>query len=137
MSLDVDGWTKIGTSSNADFYEIEPQILAVVPFDGTTDDAASARQSVAIQLEHLRKTGRRAGIVVFMDRVVQQDSGARTVYRELPDPALQLCFALIGGTPFGRAASSIFIGLSPPKVPTRMFGSLDEALAWVRTRISR
>ena len=92
---------------------------------------------MSIQLEHLRKTGTRAGTVVFMDRLVQQDSAARTVYRDAPDPAFQVCFALVGGTPFGRAVGSIFIGLSPPKVPTRMFGNLDEALAWVRTRLPR
>jgi hypothetical protein len=137
MSIQVHRWTKIGTSGNADFYEVEPQILAVVPFEGSTDNAETARQSVSIQLDHLRKTGRRAGIVVFMDRLVQQDSAARTVYRDAPDPAFQLCFALVGGTPFGRAVGSIFIGLSPPKVPTRMFGSFDEALAWVRTRLPR
>ncbi len=51
-------------SSNADFYEIEPQILAVVPFEGATDNAATARESVAIQLEHLRGAGIRAGVVV-------------------------------------------------------------------------
>lgn len=133
--IDVKGWTKIGTSANADFYEVEPQILAVVPFDGSLDDASTAKESVRIQLEHMRATGRRAGVIVFMDRVVQQDSGARTVYRDAPDPAFQVCFALIGGTPFGRAVASIFLGLSPPKVPTRMFSSFDEAIAWVRTRL--
>jgi hypothetical protein len=133
--IDMQGWTKIGTSANADFYEIEPQILAVVPFEGALDNADTAKESVRIQLAHMRSTGRRAGVIVFMDRVVQQDSGARTVYRNAPDPAFQVCFALIGGTPFGRAVASIFLGLSPPKVPTRMFSTFDEAAAWVRTRL--
>ena len=136
MNIPLDAWTKIGSSTNADFYEIEPHILAVVPFDGCLDNAETARESVRIQVEHLRTRGRRAGIVVFMDRVVEQDSGARTVYRDAPDPAFQLCFALVGGTPFGRAVGSIFIGLIPPKVPTRMFGTYDEAVAWIRTRLT-
>ena len=135
IDIDTSGWTRIGTSANADFFEIEPHILAVVPHDGISDDAATASASVRIQLEHLRATGRRAGVVVFMDRVVHQDSGARTVYRDAPDPAFQVCFALVGGTAFGRAVGSVFIGLSPPKVPTRMFATLPEAIAWIRTRL--
>lgn len=136
-AINTVGWTKIGSSANADFYEVEPQLLAVVPFDGTVDDAETAKESIRIQLAHMRSTGRPAGVIVFMDRIVQQDSAARAVYRDAPDPAFHLCFALVGGTPFGRAVASIFIGLSPPKVPTRMFSSFDEAAAWVRTRRSR
>lgn len=128
-------WAKIGTSSNATFYEIEPQILAVVPFDRAVDDARTARESVEIQLEHLRTTGRRAGVVVFMDPVIQQDSGARAVYRDAPDPAFQACYALVGGTPFGRAVGSIFIGLSPPRVPTRMFSRFNDAVDWIRAQL--
>lgn len=136
MNLDVSGWTPIGASSNADFYEIEPQILAVVPFDGAVDDARSASESIRIQLEYLRARGTRAGVVVFMDRVIEQNSAARAVYRDAPDPSFQECFALVGGTAFGRAVGSLFIGLSPPKVPTRLFATLDEALSWIRSRLA-
>jgi hypothetical protein len=59
------------------------------------------------------------------------------VYRDAPDPTFQECFALVGGTPFGRAVGSLFIGLSPPKVPTRMFANLDDALRWIRERLAR
>lgn len=131
-AIDTAGWTKIGASDNADFYEVEPRMLAVVPRDGTTDNAETAWQSVAIQLDHLRSRGARAGVIVFMDPVVEQDAGARAVYREDPDPALQVCFALVGTSAFGRAVGSVFLGLSRPRVPTRMFGSFDDAAAWIR-----
>ena len=132
MSPDTSAWTPIGRSSNADFFEIEPGVLAVVPFDGITDNAATAAESIRVQLEYLQPKGIRAGVVVFMDRVAQQDSGARAIYRDAPDPAFQACFALVGSTIFGRAVSSVFIGLHPPRVPTRMFGTLEEALGWIR-----
>jgi hypothetical protein len=67
-----------------------------------------------------------------MDQVAAQNSGARDVYRTAPDPTLQTCFALVGGTMFGRAVSSVFIGLNPPRVPTRLFGTYQEALSWIR-----
>ena len=129
---DTSAWTSIGRSGNADFFEIEPGVLAVVPFDGTTDTAETASESIQIQLAHLRARGRRAGTVVFMDRVASQTSGARDVYRDVPDPMFQTCFALVGSTMFGRAISSVFIGLNPPRVPTRMFATFQEALSWIR-----
>jgi hypothetical protein len=49
-----------------------------------------------------------------------------------PDPMFQTCFALVGSTMFGRAVSSVFIGLNPPRVPTRMFATFQEALSWIR-----
>jgi hypothetical protein len=129
---DTTGWSPIGRSGNADFFEIEPGVLAVVPFEGTTDSADTAAESIRIQLSHLRTHGRRAGTIVFMDPVASQNSGAREIYRTAPDPTFQTGFALVGSTMFGRAVSSVFIGLNPPRVPTRMFGTFEEALSWIR-----
>lgn len=135
-AIDTTGWTSIGTSDNADFYEVEPGILAVVPHEGTDDTAHTARQSVAIQLAHLRARGAPAGVIVFMDSVVEQDAGARTVYREAPDPEWQRCFALVGSSAFGRAVGSVFLGLSRPRVPTRMFATFDDAVSWIREQLA-
>lgn len=132
MSPDTSRWTKIGESVNAEFFAIEPTLLAVVPAEGSTDDATSAAESVRIQLEHLRATSRRAGVIVYMDRVVAQNAAARAVYRDAPDPAYQACFALVGGTLLGRAIASLFVGLHPPRVPTRFFATEEEAVAWAR-----
>ena len=73
MKPDTSAWSPIGRSGNADFYEIESGVLAVVPFDGTADTAETAAESVRIQLEHLRASGNRAGTVVFMDAVASQN----------------------------------------------------------------
>ena len=135
--IDRSRWTRFGTSDNADFYDVEAGVLAVVPFEGTADNAETARQSVSTQLDYLRAHGKRAGVVVFMDPVLEQDAGARTVYRDLPDPAFQVCFALVGSSAFGRAVGSVFLGLSRPRVPTRMFGSFEEAVAWIREKLAQ
>jgi len=135
--IDTTGWTPIGKSDNADFYEVEEGLLAIVPFEGSSDDEKTAKQSVQIQHEYLRPRGRRAGVIVFMDPLVEQHASARIVYRDGPDPAFVTCYALVGGTVFGRAVGSIFIGLSRPRVPTRLFGSLDDARAWAKSQRTR
>ena len=133
MTPDTTAWLPIGRSTNADFFEVEPGVLAVVPFDGVADTADSAAESIQIQVSHLRTSGRRAGTVVFMDPVVAQNAGAREVYRNAPDPTFQTAFALVGSTMLGRAVASVFMGLHPPRVPTRMFATFEDALTWIRT----
>jgi hypothetical protein len=131
-TIETAGWRRIGVSSNADFFEVEERVLAVVPFDRCDDDEETARESIRIQLEYLRPLEKRAGVLVFMDRILTQSASAREVYRVAPDPAFQACFALVGGTTFGRAVGSFFIGIHPPRVPTRMFATTEEALHWAR-----
>ena len=132
MTPDTTAWLPIGRSTNADFFEVEPGVLAVVPFDGVSDTADTAAESIQIQVSHLRTHGRRAGTVVFMDPVVAQNAGAREVYRNAPDPTFQTAFALVGSTMLGRAVASVFMGLHPPRVPTRMFATFEDALVWIR-----
>jgi hypothetical protein len=137
VTIDTSRWVKFGSTRNADFYEVEQDILAVVPNEGCIDDAETASASVSMQLDYLRTRGRRAGVVVFMDPILDQHASARNVYRDMPDPAFQCCFALVGGSMFGRAAGSIFLGLNPPKVPTRLFSTFDEAVSWTRAQMQQ
>ena len=134
-TIESAGWSRIGQSTNADFFEVEERVLAVVPFDRCDDNERTARESIRIQLEYLRGRKKRAGILVFMDRILTQSAAAREVYRVEPDPALQACFALIGGTTFGRAVGSFFIGIHPPRVPTRMFPTMERCPGWARTTV--
>lgn len=130
--IDVSAWRPVSTTDNATLYEIEPGILAIVPHEGAVDTAETAAQSVEAQHAHWRAARRRGGAVVFMDRVRDSQAGARRVYGELPDPRWITGYALVGGTVFGRAVASVFIGLSKPSRPTRMFGDLGSALDWLR-----
>ncbi|MEM9695881.1 MAG: hypothetical protein AAGA56_25280 [Myxococcota bacterium] len=128
----VDQWQHLGSSTNAEFYEIEAGILAVVPAEGTTDNAETATESVEFQHQHWSAKGRSGGSIIYMDQVGHSEQGAREVYGQLPDPRLITGFALVGGTILGRAIGSVFIGLSRPSAPTKLFGSDTEALAWLR-----
>jgi hypothetical protein len=124
-------WKHLGKTSNADFYEVASDVLAIVPFPDTKDDQQTARESVAFQDQHWRKVGRRGAIACFMDNVIEQDSGARSVYSDETKHSLTTCYALVGETFFGNAAAAVFTGLAPPGRPTNVFRSLADARSWI------
>jgi len=130
--IPASDWTHLGSSANADFYQIAPAILAVVPHQDTTDDEHTARESLAFQRSHWARMGHRGGVVVFMDPVLVQEASARAVYATETDDHPSTCFALVSSTLFGQATASTFEGLTRPGVPTHVFRSLEEALPWIR-----
>jgi hypothetical protein len=124
-------WIHLGSSTNADFYQVEQDILAVVPYPDTTDDGHTARESLAFQRGHWAQVGHRGGVVVFMDPVLVQDASARAVYANETADHPSTCFALVSSTLFGQATASTFEGLTRPGVPTHVFRTFEEALPWV------
>jgi hypothetical protein len=124
-------WVHVGSTSNAEIYEVAPDLLAILPHENTTDDAKTARESLAFQDRHWRQVKRRGAVAVFMDRVVSQDGGARAVYADETADILTTCFALVGETFFGIASSAVFTGLAKPGVPTQVFRSLADARPWI------
>ena len=124
-------WKHVGKMDNADLYQIATEVLAIVPHQEAIDTEHSARESVKRQHEHWRSNGRRGAVVVFMDAIIDQESGARAVYTNEADPAIITCYALVGHTVFGQAMSAVFTGLSKPNVPTNVFRTLDEAMPWI------
>ncbi|MEM1029795.1 MAG: hypothetical protein AAGA56_00825 [Myxococcota bacterium] len=129
---DVNDWKKLGQTDNADFYEVEDGIIGIVPFRDAIDTEATAKASVDFQHRHWTERNRRGGAVIFMDRLRDSKAEARQVYTTMPDATLISGFALVGGTVFGRAVASVFLGLNKPSAPTRMFGTEEDALAWLR-----
>ncbi len=127
------GWRRIGAISNAEIFAVDDDIIAIVPVPNSEDDERSARENLAFQGAYWRRVGRRGGAIVLMDNVLSQDSGARAVYANESDASITTCYALVGETFFGHAVSAVFEGLARPRVPTKIFRSLDEALTWVRS----
>jgi hypothetical protein len=46
-----------------------------------------------------------------------------------------VAIALVVGSALSRALGSFYLTFNRPKVPTRLFGSMDEAVVWARTFI--
>jgi hypothetical protein len=131
ISVDTTRWRFLGESSNTRYFEIETEVLGALPNPGSTDDGETARENLSFQHDHWRKHGPGV-VVVFFDNMVSQDKDARRVYQQESDPALMRGTALVGGTLLGRAMGSFFLGLSKPAIPLKMFGDLEQALAWAR-----
>lgn len=130
-SLVSPDWTRIGSTSNADFYEMRPDVLVIVPHTDAIDDATTARESLALQKQHWTKVGRRGAVIIWMDPVMEQDSGARGVYASETNGVPTTCYAIVGESFFAMATASVFAGLAKPGIETKIFRSLEEALPWV------
>jgi hypothetical protein len=131
MTVPDPGWKPLGATDNADWYQIQDDLIAIVPHQNARDSEASARESIATQRRHWQSVARRGAVVVFMNNLLDQDSGARAVYMNESDPTCTTCYALVGDSLFAQAVGSVFTGLARPEVPTRMFRSLGEALPWI------
>jgi hypothetical protein len=132
MTIEIKAdWVLVANMTNADLYAIAREVLAIVPHAQAIDSEASARASVQKQHEHWRTVGHRGAVVVFMDAIIDQESGARSVYTTEADPSLITCYSLVGDTFFGQAMSAVFTGLSKPQVPTNIFRTLEEAMPWI------
>lgn len=125
---------EVGRTTNTVVYitESDPDILIIVPREGTMDNARDARENVDYFHSYARSLGRPCGSVVIMANMLSQDAEARRAYQEM-DTNLFFGGGLVVEDALSRALSSFFIGLSRPQVPTRLFDSVDKAIAWLKT----
>ncbi len=131
---DFSRYKKIGNTTNTVTYisESDPDILIIVPNEGTMDNAKDARENMAFYQSYARSLGKPIGNVVIMANMLSQDAEARRAYAEA-DPRLAFGAALVVESLLSRALGSFFIGLSRPIVPTRLFDSVESAMEWLRT----
>jgi hypothetical protein len=63
---DTSAWRRVGRTSNAEYFEIEPGVLGVVPDLGGSDSAETARENIGFQNRFFREHG--AGVsLVFIE----------------------------------------------------------------------
>jgi hypothetical protein len=134
--VDVSKLDRVGGTKAGGFYVLQPDVLLACPLDGYIQTVDGARESLLEQHRIARELGRRQVLVVLVDRVRSQDSGSRSVWSDEVDTKLMCGLALVGKSPLSRAIASFFLGLRRPRVPTRMFGTTDRAIAWAKTVIA-
>ncbi len=131
---DFSGYKKVGSTTNTEVYvaESDPDIMIIVPREGTKDNFEDASENVAFYHGYARSLGKPCGSVVIMSNMLSQDAEARRAYTTL-DPALIYGGALVVGNALSRALGSFFVGLTRPRVPTRLFDSVEHGVQWLKT----
>lgn len=131
---DFSQYKEIGRTTNTVVYiaESDPDILLVVPREGTKDNSKDARENVAFYHAYARSLGKRCGSVVIMSNMLSQDAETRRAYAEI-DPRLLYGGALVVESALSRALGSFFVGLSRPVVPTKLFDTIENAFEWLKT----
>ncbi len=130
---DFSQYKEIGRTTNTVVYvaESDPDILIIVPGEGTMDNARDARENVAYYQSYARRLGRPCGCVVIMANMLAQDAEARRAYQDM-DTKFFFAGGLVVENALSRALGSFFVGLSRPHVPTRLFNSVEKAVEWLK-----
>ena len=131
---DFSQYKEVGKTTNTVTYslEAEPDILLIVPVEGTMDNARDARENVAFFYSYARQLGKPIGCAVIMSNMLSQEAEARRAYAEI-DPKLVYGGALVVESALSRALGSFFVGLSRPVVPTKLFSSIEGAIDWLKS----
>lgn len=132
--VDLSKYKEVGKTPNTVIYivESEPDIILIVPREGTMDNAQDAHENVVQFHNYARRLGKPCASVVIMSKMLSQEPEARRAYTEI-DPSLFYAGALVVENALSRALGGFFVGLTRPRVPTRLFDSVDNAVEWVRT----
>jgi hypothetical protein len=102
---------------------------------GTEQARAEAEACVASIWE---VGGRRTRpVLVDLRRVKAMHRGARTYYAGAETARTQSAAALLVGSPLTRVIGNFFMGLNKPLIPTRLFTSEPEAMAWLSGFVER
>jgi hypothetical protein len=102
-------------------------IVQIVWFPRTLVALADANAAV----EGLAKIGggKPRALLVDMRDTGAQDRATRAAWTSRSD--LQLATALIVGTPLSRVMGNVFINMSRPRIPTRLFHNEASAVRWL------
>jgi hypothetical protein len=132
MDLNTAGFTLIGETTNSKCYMIEPDIMLAVPHAGTRDTEVTARENAAFQIGYFRDHGVCGVVLIMADRIQSLEKEARRVYQDEIGPPHVRAAGMIGVSLLARAIGSFLIGLSKPRIPFKLFGSLEAATTWAR-----
>jgi hypothetical protein len=131
---DFSSYKIIGKTTNTTVYiaESDPDLLIIIPKDGTVDSVQDARENAAFYHDYARTLGKPCGSLILMTNMLGQDAETRRVYAE-SDPRLFFAAALVVENALSRALGSFFIGLARPGLPTKLFNTIDNAIEWLKT----
>ena len=99
--------------------------------DGAEVTGPDARENLAGIAGFTR--GRRRPVLVDLRPIRSQTAEARSVFAGPEATAVSTAVALVFDSPLTRVLGNFYLGFNRPETPTRLFNSVSEAEAWLRT----
>lgn len=122
-----DGEVKLRTGT---FWK-EDGVLWGECFEGAEEGVEDAKEQIVAQRKMI--DGRPLPFLMDIRRVRSLSREARAYFAGAESAEVFRATALIVSSPLSRAIGNFFLGLNRAKMPTRLFTSVDEALAWLRS----
>jgi hypothetical protein len=129
--MDISAWDVARDLPHGFVYWMKPGVIVGWPDDGVVETVDLSQIVWDAYSECAKEFGRPVGCVVFVDRLGDQTADVRAFWQKIMTPDVLCCCALVSTSFFARAITAFFLGMRPPVVPTKMFGSEEDALAWV------
>ena len=129
---EFDQYERVGGTAAGMYRLVEPGILLAVPRDGYRQTVEGARASLREQERLAVDLGGPQVVLILADRVRDQDAASRRVWRDEVRSEFTMGIGIIGIKPLARAIGAFFIGLTKPRVPTTLLGTLEDGIEWGR-----
>ena len=105
-------------------------IARIIHVPGAEVTLEDAKETMAAYLK--LNQGRRMPLFVDTKTMRSLAREARKYYAGEEAAKVASAVAIIVGTPVSRVLGNFYLGLSNPHLPSRLFSSEDEALAWLK-----
>ncbi len=133
--IDTSNWVRVGGTKAGAYYRVAEDVVVAVPLPGFQQSRDTALASLDEMRRIARERKKRQAVIILVDRVVSQDSGARRVWSEQLADEPRCAQALVCSTLLARAIGSFFIGLARSPVPTKMLPTFDDAVSWASQHV--
>ncbi len=111
----------------------EDGIVRIIHFPGAELTLEDARDSMSAYLK--LNLGKRRPLFVDIRNLKSFNREARQYYAGDEAANSASACALVVSSPVSRVLANFYLGISNPRLPTRMFSSGDEALEWLKRYI--
>jgi hypothetical protein len=121
------------TTRTAKLWLREDGLIQVVALRGVKSQLADAQENVAAIAT--LAADKRWPVLVDMRASLGIDHETRAYYSSVEGVKSDTALALLVGSPVTRVMANFFISINRPQVPTKLFTSEAEAVAWLKTFI--
>ena len=118
------------TTKNAKIWVGEDGIGRIIWEPGAEVTLDDAHEVMAAY--HKVRKGTKMPLLVDTQKMKSLDRGARHYFAGEEAAECASAAAIIVGTPVSKVLGNFYLGLSNPHLPSRLFTSEDEALAWLK-----